>query len=223
MALSAGRELSATLLADEAGISRPTASEHLRRLVDGGLLAVRSEGRHRHFRLAGPRVADLLERLFDLSPPQPIRSLTASTRAAQLRTARTCFDHLAGRLGVGVMAAMLQQGQLEGGDGTFDPATTPTDRPAGPGNDIDYRLTQKGERFLDRLGVTLPEGRRPLIRYCVDWTETRHHLAGRLGRAVRDRFVTAGWVKARESYRAVRITPSGEQVLREEFGIELTG
>jgi DNA-binding transcriptional ArsR family regulator len=103
VALTPGRELSASLLAEEAGVSRPTASAHLKKLTEGGLITVRAEGKSRHYRLAGPAVADVLERLMELAPPEPITSLRASTRAAQLRRARSCYDHLAGRLGVGLM------------------------------------------------------------------------------------------------------------------------
>lgn len=221
VALTGGRELSASLLAAEAGISRSTASEHLARLLAGGLVAVRADGRHRHYRLAGARVAELLERLIELSPPAPITSLRGATRAAQLRRARTCYDHLAGRLGVGIMAGLLARGHLVGGDGTSDPDRPGLDRPAGPGYDVDYRLTGDGERFLARLGVVVPGGRRALLRYCLDWTETRHHLAGLLGSGLRERFLDAGWVRPIEGHRALRVTASGELVLRTEFGLVL--
>ena len=116
-----GRELSASMLAEEAGVSRPTASAHLKKLSEGRLIAVRAEGRSRHYRLAGPNVADVLERLMELAPPEPITSLRASTHAAQLRRARSCYDHLAGQLGVGLMQSMLDRGFLRGGDGAIRP------------------------------------------------------------------------------------------------------
>jgi DNA-binding transcriptional ArsR family regulator len=221
LALSSGRELSASLLAEEAGISRSTASAHLRKLTDGGMITVRADGRNRHYRLAGPEVADILERLTRLAPPEPITSLRSSTRAAQLRLARTCYDHIAGRLGVGIMTSMLEQGRISGGDGLFDRELAAADHPAGPGHDLDYELTDDGRAFLDRLGVRLPEGRRALVRYCVDWTETRHHLAGRVGRGLRDRFLEAGWLERRTRHRALRITEQGAAVIKEEFGLDL--
>jgi DNA-binding transcriptional ArsR family regulator len=222
LALSSGRELSASLLAEEAGISRSTASAHLRKLTDGGMITVRADGRNRHYRLAGPEVADILERLTRLAPPEPITSLRSSTRAAQLRLARTCYDHIAGRLGVGIMTSMLEQGRISGGDGLFDRELAAADHPAGPGHDLDYELTDDGRAFLDRLGVRLPEGRRALVRYCVDWTETRHHLAGRVGRGLRDRFLEAGWLERRTRHRALRITEQGAAVIKEEFGLDLS-
>lgn len=219
LALTSGRELSASLLAEEAGVSRPTASAHLKRLTDGGLIAVRANGRHRHYRLAGPHVAGVVERMIELAPPAPIRSLRESTRAAQLRRARTCYDHLAGKVGVGVMAGMIEGGYLTGGDGVFDPSGD--DTPASAGKDVDYELTASGHDFLERIGVRLPGGRRPLVRYCIDWTETRHHLAGKVGRGLRDRFVDAGWVEPIPRNRALRITDAGLDVLHHEFGFAL--
>ncbi|HEY9294265.1 MAG TPA: metalloregulator ArsR/SmtB family transcription factor [Microlunatus sp.] len=222
LALSSGRELSASMLAVEAGVGRSTASAHLRKLTDGGLISVRVDGRHRHYRLAGPQVADILERLTRLSPAEPITSLRSSTRAAQLRLARTCYDHIAGRLGVGMMSSLLQRGMLTGGDGDFDRDRADQDHPAAPGNDLDYELTEDGRKFLDHLGVELPGGRRPVVRYCVDWTETRHHLAGQVGRGLRDRFLDAGWLERRQTHRALRITEAGEQVIADEFGLQLS-
>jgi DNA-binding transcriptional ArsR family regulator len=221
LALSSGRELSASLLASEAGVSRSTASAHLRKLTEGGLIAVRADGRNRHYRLSGPQVADILERLTSLSPAEPITSLRASTRAGQLRLARTCYDHIAGRLGVQMMATMLDRGYLDGGDGTFDPDAAEADRPASAGQDLDYELTPSGRQFLDHLRVELPGGRRPVVRYCIDWTETRHHLAGQVGRGLRDRFLDAGWLERRDTHRALRITPTGAAVLAAEFDVRL--
>jgi len=219
LALIGGRELSASLLAEEAGVSRPTASAHLRKLTDGGLIAVRVDGKRRHYRLAGPAVADVLERLATLAPPEPISSLRASTHAAQLRSARSCYDHLAGRLGVGLMQRMLERGFLIGGDGSFDADRAGRDTPASYGQDARYELTGSGRDFLDDLGVELAGGRRPLVRYCVDWTETRHHLAGQVGRGLRERFLQAGWVEPKGTTRALRITDTGADFLRRELGL----
>lgn len=221
VALIPGRELSASMLAEEAGVSRPTASAHLKKLSEGGLIAVRAEGKRRHYRLAGPNVADVLERLMELAPPEPITSLRANTHAAQLRRARSCYDHLAGQLGVGLMQSMLDRDFLRGGDGRFDPDGADSDRRTSYGHDLDYELTSSGERFLDEVGICLPGGRRPLIRYCIDWTETRHHLAGQLGRALRDHVLNAGWVEQRPKTRALRITPDGAAGVEKTFGLRV--
>ncbi|GAA4401565.1 ArsR/SmtB family transcription factor [Tsukamurella soli] len=224
LALLSGRELAAGVLADEAGISRPTASAHLRKLVDGGLLAVRADGRHRWYRLSGPEVGDLVERLASFAPAEEARSLKATTRAARLRTARTCYDHFAGRLGVGIMGALLDGGFVDGGDGLF--RGDGADRPASAGREVDYRLTDPGREFLAGLDIHVPDGGRrgrPAVRYCIDWTETRHHLAGAAGRAIADRFFAAGWAERLPTYRAVRVTPSGADVLAERFKIDWAG
>ena len=219
MTLNDGRALPASVLADEAGISRSTASSHLGKLTEAGLLSVESHGRHRYYRLAGPHVGELLEVLIRISPAQPVRSLRDGNRAARLRRARTCYDHLAGQLGVEFMAGALRLGVLEGGDGRFHPESAEHDHVRGYGSDVDYSLTPRGEEFLADLGVRIPHSRRRLVRYCVDWSEQRHHLAGALGRAVLDRFLEAEWVHRPERGRGLLVTASGRGMLDKRFGI----
>ncbi|NYE94662.1 DNA-binding transcriptional ArsR family regulator [Psychromicrobium silvestre] len=220
MALHSGKELPASTLASEAGVSRSTASSHLRKLSDGGLLAVAEHGRNRYYRLANQQVAEVIEKLAELASEGPIRSLREGTKAAQLSLARTCYDHLAGRLGVSVMKSMLNQGLLSGGDGSYDPLKSGTDRPASHGHDHDYKLTPAGEEFIGRLGVKFAPGSRPLIRYCIDWTEQSHHLAGKLGRGLFERFLEQGWILQRQSSRALKITSSGIDALHQHFGLD---
>src|SRR6201991_604860 len=138
LALDDGRALPASVLADEAGVSRPTASSHLGRLTNAGLLTVESHGRHRYYRLAGPEVGELLEHLVRLAPARPVRSLREGTRAARLRSARTCYHHLAGRLGVEIMGTLLDRKVIVGGDGRYDPHRDSHDSLSSPGHDIDY-------------------------------------------------------------------------------------
>jgi DNA-binding transcriptional ArsR family regulator len=224
MALGDGRALPASVLAAEAGVAGSTASAHLGKLLDGGLLTVESSGRHRYFRFAGPDVGELIELLARLSPATPIRSLRQDTAAAQLRFARTCCDHLAGVLGTSLMRGLLDGGILTGGDGLFDPHAAGADRLSAPGSDVDYRLTSSGTERLHAFGIdfaALPR-RRPLIRYCVDWSEQCHHLAGSLGAALADRMFQLDWVERAERNRAVRVNPSGLRGLRETFGVELS-
>ncbi len=220
LALDDGRALPASVLADEAGISRPTASSHLNKLTSAGLLAVETHGRHRYYRLAGPEVGEVLEQLGRLAPPRPVRSLREGTRAARLRSARTCYDHVAGRLGVAVMGSLLEREALIGGDGRYHPRRDTHDALSKPGHDIQYELTHTGHDLLTGIGVEMPTGRRPLVRYCVDWTEQRHHLAGGLGRAVFDRFLSAGWVKRVPRGRALTVTDDGRSALADCFGID---
>ena len=222
LALDDGRALPASVLADEAGISRQTASSHLGKLIDAGMLLVETHGRNRYYRLAGPEIGELLEHLVRLAPARPVRSLREGTKAAKLRSARTCYDHLAGRLGVEIMGSLLDRKVLVGGDGRYDPQRDSHDSLSSPGHDIHYELTEGGRDFLVDVGVELPTSKRPLVRYCVDWTEQRHHLSGALGRAVLDRFLSAGWVKRVPRGRTVKVTDPGCAVLADIFDIGWT-
>ena len=217
MALGDGRALPATVLADEAGVAASTASEHLRRLEAARLVRVERHGRHRYFRLAGPQVGELLEVLSRLAPAAPVRSLREGTKAEALRTARTCYDHLAGRLGVALMDALLEQELLDGGDGRRRPG----ERLAAPGREVDYRLTDAGARRLRELGVDLDAlpRRRSAIRYCVDWSEQRHHLAGAIGAALTARMFDLGWIRRARTSRAVRVTDRGRAGLWDALGL----
>ncbi|MFV8052943.1 ArsR/SmtB family transcription factor [Mycobacterium sp. 48b] len=221
LALDDGRALPASVLAEEAGISRPTASSHLAKLTDAGLLTVRTQGRHRYYRLAGPEVGALIEQLGRLAPARPVTSLRDGTRAARLRSARTCYDHIAGRLGVALMGSLLDRGVLTGGDGGFHPGGT--DRLSSPGHDVPYQLTDHGRDLLHQMGIELPTGPRPLVRYCVDWTEQRHHIAGGLGWAILDHFLAAEWLRRVPRHRALTVTDSGRAALSARFGIDWAG
>jgi DNA-binding transcriptional ArsR family regulator len=224
LALGDGRALPASVLAHEAGVAASTASAHLGRLVKGGLLRAERHGRHRYFRLAGPEVGDLLEALARISPPAPVRSLKQGSKAQAVRFARTCYDHLAGILGTKLMEALLERELLTGGNGVFDPDLARADRLSAPGYDYDYRLTPAGVRELKAFGIDF-EGlpaRRPLIRYCVDWSEQRHHLAGSLGAAIAARMIELAWVRRAQRSRALHVSDEGYDGLRERFGVELT-
>jgi DNA-binding transcriptional ArsR family regulator len=223
LALGDGRALPATVLAGEAGVAASTASAHLGKLVKGGLLVVERHGRHRYFRLAGSEVSDLIEALARLSPPAPVRSLRQGTQAQAVRFARTCYDHLAGMLGTQLMSALLEREMLTGGDGVFDPGAGAADRLSSPGFDLDYRLTARGAQELRQFGIdfeALPR-RRPMIRYCVDWSEQRHHLAGSLGAALATRMFELGWLSRAGNSRAVHVSEDGRDGLKRSFGVQL--
>jgi DNA-binding transcriptional ArsR family regulator len=222
-ALMDGRALPASLLAAEAGVASSTASEHLAKLVDGGLVVVHAQGRHRYFRLRDADVAGVIESLSRLAPPAPARSLKESNRLTLLRTARTCYDHLAGQLGVSIFAALLERGAIVGGDGVHRIEDARDDRLSAPGRDYAYRLTSTGRELLAGLGVELPEpdadGTTPL-RYCVDWTEQRHHLAGAVGRALTTRLFELGWIERNGVVRAVRVTDEGRRRLQRDLQVD---
>jgi DNA-binding transcriptional ArsR family regulator len=219
LALADGRALPASTLADEAGVAPSTASGHLGRLTERGLLEVVPTGRFRYYRLAGPEVGRLVEIIGRMAPAQPVRSLREGNRASALRLARRCYDHVAGRLGVAVTDALRERGVVEGPDGTPDLAAVTGDRLAGGVTDeTDYRLTESGHAFLDELGVQVPE-RLGAVRCCIDWTEQRHHLAGPLGSALLSAFDTAGWLAPARTHRALRLTDAGVTGLQERLGI----
>jgi DNA-binding transcriptional ArsR family regulator len=225
LALGDGRALPASVLAGEAGVAASTASEHLAKLVEAGLLKVEPHGRHRYFRLAGPQVGELLETLARLAPAAPVRSLREGSRAHAVREARTCYDHLAGRLGTALMDGLLDAGVVTGGDGRFDPNRARGDRLSAPGRDVDYRVTDHGARWLLDFGIDLAAlpGRRPLVRYCIDWSEQRHHLAGGLGAALCTRLFELGWIRRAARSRAVHVTDAGEHGIERSFGVRLDG
>lgn len=222
LALGDGRALPASMLAAEAGVAPSTASEHLAKLIDGRLICVEQHGRHRYYRLADPSVGRLLEVLAEHSPAAPIRSLRDGTRARALRRARYCYDHLGGELAVELMGALLDRGYLAGGDGHFHRGEVITDRLSAPGRDVDYYLTDEGAAWLQEFGIdraSLERRRRPLIRYCLDWSEQRHHLAGALGAALAARLFELGWLKPHPHTRAVLITDAGATGLSDSLGL----
>jgi DNA-binding transcriptional ArsR family regulator len=223
-ALADGRELAATVLAHEAGVAASTASAHLAKLVDGGLVVAESRGRHRYFRLAGAEVAAALEALAKLAPPAPVRSLREGTKAQAVRAARTCYDHLAGRLGVAMMSALIADGALIGGDGRHRRTHARQDRPSSIGRDLDYRLTDEGADKLAALGVDVDKalaGPRAPIRYCIDWSEQDHHLSGALGAALAERLFELNWVERLPRTRAVLVTDDGRRGLAEQLNLAL--
>jgi DNA-binding transcriptional ArsR family regulator len=225
-ALADGRALPASVIAQESGVAASTASEHLARLVAGGVLTVERSGRHRYYRLAGPEVAAAIEALAVISPQPPVRSLRESTRAAALRRARTCYDHLAGRVGVAVTAALVDRGALVRTDGLCGTGRAPADRLAAPVPAAPYDLGDTAVAVFAQLGLDLspllerPRTARPLLRFCVDWSEQRHHLAGALGAALLDALEGAGWVRRRAVGRAVEITEAGRHGLHSAIGVQ---
>lgn len=196
-ALLDGRALPAGELARCAGVSPSTATAHLRRLVDGGLVQVTTQGRHRYHRLAGPQVANVLEALAQLAPAVPVTSLRQHRNATALGEARTCYDHLAGRRGVELRDRLVGAGALR--------AT----------NERDHGLTTHGEHLITALGLDLRQlrsGRRVFARSCLDWTQRRPHLAGALPAAITSTFLAHGWLEPGIG-RGLRVAPGYDQHL----------
>lgn len=200
-ALFDGGERTAGSLAQVAGIAPSTASGHLRMLADGGLIVLEHRGRRQFARLASPEVAHALEALSTIAPTIPSQTLRASSRARALREARTCYDHLAGALGVAVTDALRVTGALCGDE---------------------LALTDPGADQLQRFGIDLPglrAQRRPLTRPCLDWSERRPHLAGALGVALCQQLIDRSWIMRMPEPRIVRVTPAGRRGLARAFGL----
>jgi len=228
MALSDGRALPASVLAAEAAVTPQAASAQLSRLTDAGLLTVERSGRHRYYRLATSQVATVLEALAQLAPMQPVRSLRHSTRAAQLRSARTCYDQLAGRLGVQITQALIDTGALAPSDGITDTRRRPGDQLSSQLPEHPYTLGPNAMQVLaslsvpaDRLTENDRSSRRPLLRFCLDWSEQQHHLAGRLGAHLLTAFIEAGWITRTQGQRTVQLTDAGRHELHNRLGLDL--
>ncbi|MFE0173953.1 ArsR/SmtB family transcription factor [Streptomyces sp. NPDC059002] len=204
LALLDGRAWTAGELARHAGVAASTASEHLGKLVAGGLLAEERQGRHRYVRLADARVAQLVEDLAAHAAPASQaapRTLRESNARCAMARGRTCYDHLAGRLGIAITGAMTDRGLLR--------------------QDTGFALTDQGVDWFGELGIGLVlTGRRPLARACLDWTERRPHLAGVAGAALCRHALDAGWCERIGSERAVRVTPAGARALAVHLGLD---
>jgi DNA-binding transcriptional ArsR family regulator len=202
LALLDGRDLAASELASVAGMTPQAATAHFKKLVAAGLLVGRSAGRHRFFRIASPEVGHAIETLATIARPARIVALTQSTTFERLRAARSCYDHLAGRLGVAVTDRLVER-----------KAILPVGR--------DYTVTQRGREVFAELGVDVDDAqseRRRFARACMDWTERRPHLAGSLGASLLDAFVRKRWLTRNTSDRALRVTPDGAREFRRRFG-----
>ena len=201
-ALLADRALTATELADIAGVTKPTISAHLAKLLEANLIAVEPQGRHRYFRLANHDVAQLLENLMGVAFRSGAVRLRGSPREPALRKARVCYDHLAGELGVLAFEGLQVQGFF-----SVDRRT-------------ELALSDAGRAWFAALGVdadALSHQRRCFCRPCLDWGERRHHLAGALGSALLARVFELGWARRAKDSRVVQFTEPGEHAFRQLF------
>jgi DNA-binding transcriptional ArsR family regulator len=211
-ALMDGRALTASELAYVAGISPQTASAHLARMTTAGLLSVEKQGRHRYHRLASLAVARMMESIMQVAsgPGSTRPPRVVGPKDAALRMARTCYDHLAGCLGVALADALVCSGRVElAGDGGL--------------------VTDGGIEFFGHIGLDIgaitarssSRTSRILCRPCLDWSERRPHIAGKVGAALCAHSFAQGWIRRIKDTRAVAITPEGERVFREQFGARL--
>jgi DNA-binding transcriptional ArsR family regulator len=203
-ALLDGRALTASELASAARITPQTASTHLAKLTEAGLLSVVRDGRHRYFRLASPTVAGMIEGIVAVALEKRPRYRPLSRQARALSAARICYDHLAGRLSVDLTDSFVARGYLVLDDEAAE-------------------VTTAGTRFLTEFGIQLPPLRstsRHVCRLCLDWTERRRHIAGAIGAAITKRYFDLGWMERVKRSHAVIVTPSGRRGFQKTFGID---
>jgi DNA-binding transcriptional ArsR family regulator len=200
-ALMDGRAWTGRELAGAAHVMPSTASEHLARLVDGALLDVVAQGRHRYYRIASPEIAQALEALVVLAPVAQRPSSMKVQISSEVRRARTCYDHLAGELGVALADALVRTNRI-----VLDAAGA--------------SITAEGEQFFAARGITLEPGSRPACKSCLDWSERRFHIAGRLGAALAQHAFDAGWVTRKTGTRALTTTPRGIKEMRAVFNFD---
>jgi DNA-binding transcriptional ArsR family regulator len=202
LALSDGREVAAGELALIAGVTAANASVHLARLRAAGFVGRRRQGRHHFYRLARPELVQAMEALAVLAPASTPRTHRQARIGRTVRAGRTCYDHLAGRLGVGITGALLDRGVV---------------RPAGG----HFEVTPEGELFLGQLGIDLEAARarrRAFAPACLDWSERAPHVAGALGAALLAHFLACGWIERTPASRAVEVTLAGRAGLHRIFG-----
>ncbi|HEX2592991.1 MAG TPA: winged helix-turn-helix domain-containing protein [Rhizomicrobium sp.] len=202
-ALAGGKALTASELAQEAGITAPTASSHLAKLEGGGLVTAVKQGRHRYFRLADADVAEMLEKIMGVASRTGTTRVRPGPSEPAMREARVCYDHLAGEMGVRLYDSLIQKGALTlGADG--------------------LALTPRGERFARDFGIDLDvcrTARRPLCRGCLDWSMRREHLAGSLGAAMLSRVLALKWARRDKNSRALLFTPEGKRKFHSVFAV----
>lgn len=194
-ALMDGRALTVSELAGAAGVALPTASGHLSRLEQAGLLTAEKQGRHRYLRLSGSDVADTLEALMGLAQRTGAVRVRTGPRDTALREARICYDHLAGERAVALVASLAQRGLM-----------------------IDDALTDAGRAWFAQRGFAKGDGRRPFCRICLDWSERRHHLGGALGAAILSHAMDRHWAM-RGPGRVVAFSPRGARAFDDLLGL----
>lgn len=204
-AMMDGRARTATELAYASGITPQTASGHLAKLMEAQLIAVEKQGRHRYYRLANEHVAKVLESLAVLAVEGAPRHRPTGPRDDAMKLARTCYDHLAGRLGVALTNAMVEKGTLKEQEECFE-------------------ITAKGRDDLSAFGLDLDaitKSRRAHASRCLDWSERTPHLGGALGAAILEQVEARRWISRKKGSRAVTVTPRGREELKKVFGISL--
>ncbi|KWW20688.1 MULTISPECIES: helix-turn-helix domain-containing protein [Peribacillus] len=200
-----GRYHTTSELAYMAGIEPQTASFHLAKMVDVNIVTVEKQGRHRYYGIQNQEVAQVMESFLSIAPPIEIKSLKQASEAKAMRLARTCYDHLAGNLGVQLTESLVKMGVLYEDKNGFS-------------------VTEKGEAFFSNFQIDckkIKKKRRSFTHKCLDWSERRHHLSGALGNALLERLLELNWIQRLPNTRAIKITPDGKKGLKETFFLQI--
>ncbi|MGX9932787.1 ArsR/SmtB family transcription factor [Virgibacillus salarius] len=201
-----GRYHPASELAYMAGIKPQTASFHLAKMVDANVVAVSQHGRHRYYGIQNQEVAQVMESFLSIAPPIKIKSLKQAKEDKAIRYARTCYDHLAGNLGVAITTSFLHKGLIDEKKEIFT-------------------ITEDGKEFFTSFQIDLEKlkkKRRSFSHKCLDWSERRPHLAGALGNALLERFIELHWIQQLPKTRAIKITAEGEKGFKEIFAVDMS-
>ncbi|WP_243522340.1 helix-turn-helix transcriptional regulator [Bacillus pseudomycoides] len=200
-----GRPHPATELAHAAKIKPQTASFHLQKLYEAQIIDVEKHGRHRYYKIANHEIAESLENILYLAPPEPVQSFKQSKGSKEIQYARTCYDHLAGKIGVEITNSLLDN-EILIKDG------------------LQFKVTKKGQEFFEGFDIdlnSLHKKRRFFSKCCLDWSERQHHLAGSLGNAILEKMLKENWIIRAEHSRAIHITPLGKRKIYETFSIQI--
>jgi predicted transcriptional regulator len=202
-ALMGGKALTATELAVEANVTSQTASSHLSKLVDGQLLVVRKQGRHKYFQLKGFEVAELIEKLLTMTAKNATTNISTGPSDPKLKQSRICYDHLAGEIAVALYDSLAKQEYI-------------VDKQS------ETLLTDLGKTFFNDLGAdveNMPRNKRPVCKSCLDWSERRNHLSGRLGQWILNDLFSKGWAAKDLNSRVIHFTPKGLALFNKRYGV----
>ncbi|RAS71695.1 ArsR/SmtB family transcription factor [Priestia endophytica] len=193
-------------LAYMAGIKPQTASFHLTKMMNANVVAVEKQGRHRYYGILNEEVAQVMESLLSLAPPVEVKSLKQATEEKQIRFARTCYDHLAGSLGIQLKDSLIEKGFLSEEQNEF-------------------LITEEGHEFFKALQIDMGKARKKRRSFspkCLDWSERRHHIAGSLGNVILEKLLELNWIQRLPNTRAIKITSEGKRGLKETFSIDIS-
>ncbi|EEM68403.1 MULTISPECIES: ArsR/SmtB family transcription factor [Bacillus cereus group] len=201
-----GKAYPASELAHVAKIKPKTATYHLSKMQEEGILSIEKHGKHSYYRIFNSEISKILESLLVISPQEKIKPLRQSSQSSEFRRARTCYNHLGGKLGVAITNSLLDKGYLIK-------------------NDLYFHITKTGQEFFKELGIDINEitqNRRIFAKACLDCSEREHHLAGSLGNALLEKLLQLNWIQRVPKSRVIKLTPNGTKKFEQIFSIDIT-